>query len=310
MPTKLELLLTDLASGDETAKIKALQWLGHEMDPGDAGRVLNEIRRLTGDAAPAIRYYARLALDEIARRGGLAQDVPAREEQEILDLLGHEASEVRLRGVLSAYQIRTPGLFDALTRLLRAEADPWVRASLVKAVAGYRRRVSVPLLMKYLEDEDGRVRANTVEALAELENPVVMSKILELIDDPEHRVQSAVLTALGRGRPGDIRPKIESMLASEMVWLQASAVYVIQETMPDWALDVLEAFANAGIRDRRLRGRVANLIEVLVRRKISGEPPPKRNPVSLVDFDEDDDITTQPTDGGGRPRGGKLETDH
>jgi hypothetical protein len=44
-PTKLETLLSDLTAGDETAKIKALQWLGHEMDPGDGPRVLTEIRR-------------------------------------------------------------------------------------------------------------------------------------------------------------------------------------------------------------------------------------------------------------------------
>lgn len=307
LTTKLDALLGDLARGDETAKIKALQWLAHEMDPADAPRVVAQIRQLTVDASPAIRYHARLALDEIARRGGMPHEAPAKEEQEILDLLAHEAAEVRLRGVLSAYETRSSRLLDALTRLLRIEADPWVRASLVKAVAGYKRRISLPLLMKYLEDPDGRVRANTVEALAELENPVVTSKILELIDDPEHRVQSAVLTALGRGRPGDIRPKIESMLASDLVWLQASAVYVIQETMPDWALDVLLAFADKGIRDRRLRGRVANLIEVLARRRASGEPPPERKPLSVVEFEDDE--STLPTSGGSR-RDGKLRTDH
>lgn len=310
MATKLDQLLTDLEAGDELLQIKALQWLAHEMDIADAGGVIERIRRLTSDPSPAVRYYARLALDEIARRGGLAREVPAQEEDEILDLLAHEASEVRLRGVLSAYQTRTTRLFDALTDLLRREGDPWVRASLVKAVAGYRRKLSLPLLMKYLDDPDGRVRANTVEALAELENPVVMSRLAEMVVDPEHRVQSAVLTALGRGSTasGDIRPRIESMLVSEMIWLQASAVYVIQEVMPDWALEALEVFLERGVRDRRLRGRTANLIEVLRRRRASGNvaPPPRRGP-SI--HDDEGDPTTLPTSPGA-DRDKNARTDH
>ena len=299
MATKLAQLLDDLDAGDELAKIKALQWLGYEMDPGEAPAVLERIRRLTSDAAPAVRYYARLALDEIARRGGLAREVPAQAESEILELLGHDAPEVRLRGVLSAYETRTDRLFDTLSDLLRREADPWVRASLVKAVSGYKRRLSLPLLMKFLEDPDGRVRANTVEALAELDNPMVTARLAEMVDDPEHRVQSAVLTALAKGSTtDDIRPRLESMLSTEHIWLQASAVYVIQEVMPRWALDVLLAFAERGIRDRRLRGRVANLIEVLARRRQSGDddtPRPRREAPKLADEElTEHDIPTRP----------------
>ena len=298
MATKLHQLLTDLDSGDELLRVKALQWLAHEMDVHDAGSVLDKIRKLTSDASPAVRYYARLALDEIARRGGAASDVPAHEEDEILALLSHDASEVRLRGVLSAYQTRSPRLFDALTDLLRREEDPWVRASLVRAVAGYGRKISLPLLMRFLDDRDGRVRANTVEALADLENPVVTARLAEMVNDPEHRVQSAVLTALARGgtATGDIRPRIQAMLSSEMVWLQASAVYVIQETMPDWALETLLEFLERGVRDRRLRGRVGNLVEVLERRRASGNtaPPPRRGVSKFDDAPEEKDVTTNP----------------
>lgn len=307
--TKLDQLLSDLDEDDELRRIKALQWLAHEMSIADAGGVLDRIRKLTSDAAPAVRYYARLALDEIARRGGIARDVPAQAEDEILALLAHDASEVRLRGVLSAYQTRTTRLFDALTDLLRRESDPWVRASLVRALAGYRRKLSLPLLMKFLDDPDGRVRANTVEALAELDNPVVTSRLAEMVDDPEHRVQSAVLTALARGgsSAGDIRPRIESMLASEMVWLQASAVYVVQETMPDWALESLLTFLERGVRDRRLRGRVGNLVEVLERRRASGDTAPPRRVVSLADHDSDEStVSTSPgADRGDHARNGR-----
>lgn len=297
MTNKLSQLFLDLDSGDETRRIKALQWVAHEMDIEDAGGVLDRVRKLTSDAAPAVRYYARLALDEIARRGGAAREVPAQAEQEILELLAHDASEVRLRGVLSAYQTRTPKLFDALSDLLRREDDPWVRASLVRAVAGYQRKISLPLLMKFLSDPDGRVRANTVEALAELDNPVVAARLAEMVDDPEHRVQSAVLTALARGgsAAGDIRPRIESMLTSEMVWLQASAVYVIQEIMPDWGLETLLSFLERGVRDRRLRGRVANLVEVLERRRQSGDTSPPRRGLSVKDVDSPEgEIPTSP----------------
>lgn len=300
MASKLDQLLSDLSGEDELLKIKALQWLGYEMDPAEAPTVLERIRRLTSDAAPAVRYYARLALDEIARRGGIAPETPAQGENEILTLLAHEAPEVRLRGVLSAYHTRSTPLFEALSALLRREDDPWVRASLVKAVAGYRRKLSLPLLIKYLDDADGRVRANTVEALAELDNPVVTARLAEMIDDPEHRVQSAVLTALakGAGSEGDIRPRLESMLASDLVWLQASAVYVVQEVLPRWGLDVLLAFAERGIKDRRLRGRVANLIEVLARRRERGEEaaPPVRTAPSFADEPalDERDVPTRP----------------
>ena len=302
MATKLDQLLSDLSQDDELLRIKALQWLSHEMAPDDAAAVLDRIRRLTSDGSPAVRYYARLALDEIARRGGVARDVPAQEENEILSLLGHEASEVRLRGVLSAYNTRSSRLFDALSDLLRREDDAWVRASLVKAVAGYRRKLSLPLLMKFLEDPDGRVRSNAVEVLAELDNPVVTAKLAEMVDDPEHRVQSAVLTALGRTSDvGDIRPRIESMLTSDHVWLQASGVYVIQELMPGWALEALEVFLERGVKDRRLRGRVANLIEVL-RRRVPGEIEPERPRAPSIHDDAQDESTLPTSPGAGGPR--------
>ncbi|MBI4859561.1 MAG: HEAT repeat domain-containing protein [Candidatus Riflebacteria bacterium] len=271
MADSLDQLLVDLETGTEEKRIKALQWIGYQMDPADGARVSGVVRRLASDPSPAIRYHARLALDEIERRTGVTRPAPAQQESEILELLAHEAPEVRLRGVLSGYAIRSEPLFEKLTQLLRDERDPWVRASLVKAVASYRRKVSLPLLVKALEDPDGRVRANTVEALATLDNPVISSRIAEMVDDPEHRVQSAVLTALSRDGGGDIRPRIETMLASGRVWLQASAVYVLQELMPPWSQELLEGFLKRGIEDRRLRTRVVNIIEVLSRRE--SKPP-------------------------------------
>jgi hypothetical protein len=125
-----------------------------------------------------------------------------------------------------------------------------------------------------------------------MDNPVITSWIAEMVDDPEHRVQSAVLAALGRGMDGNIRPRIESMLASGRIWLQASAVYVLQETMPGWAYEVLERYYLRGVEDRRLRERVRNLLAVLARRTPGSTP---------VAFEEPElpDARDVPTQGGG-----------
>jgi len=289
---KIDEHLVRLTSGTEEERVKSLQWLTYDLDPAESHRVFGVIRNLTSDESPAIRYHARLALDEISRRSGVSSRPLPATEDEILLMLAHDDAEVRLRGALACYDsVRSSRLFETLTALLRTEQDAWVRASLVKAVAGYRRKVSLPLLVRCLRDPDGRVRANTVEALADLDNPVVVSMIADMIDDPEHRVQSAVLIALGKGSDGDIRPRIETMLASNRVWLQASAVYVIQEAMPVWALPVLEGFFEKNIEDRRLRERVGNLILVLRRRPngaasaTRGVNRPARSPLFEEDVD-------------------------
>jgi hypothetical protein len=313
MGRKLEDLIAQLEEAGEEKQIKALQWIAYEMDPADLARVLPLLRRLSGHSSPAVRFHARLALDEVERRSGVDRAPAPHDERELLAMLGDASAEVRLRGALSCYAVRSAGLFRALRDLLRREGDPWVRASLVKALAAYRRTVSLPLLMRHLSDPDGRVRANTVEALAELENPVVNSRIAEMIDDPEHRVQAAVLAALGREGKGNIRPRVESMLASGRVWLQSSAVYVLQQVMPPWGLEVLERFQEAGIGDRRLRGRVANLVEVIRRRDpgasasagAGARPPPAGDAAAEAITDkvgdevEDAGKDLERTDGGG-----------
>jgi hypothetical protein len=291
MDDRLHKLEQDLQAGAEEKQIKALEVIAYELAPQEAEPLVPTIRRLTSDPNPALRYYSRLALDQLGLRSGREAEPLVDGEAEIATLLTAPDSDLRLRGVLSAYRVQSPLLFQTLTDVLRHESDPWVRASLVKALARYRRPVSLPLLMKFLADDDGRVRANTVEALAELENPVVLSRLAEMIDDPEHRVQSAVLAALGRAGNGDIRPRIRSMLLSGQIWLQASAVYLIQTLSPDWGLELLEEAHSLGLADRRLRSRVENLIGVFLRRSAGQTLPP--DPPELPD--DGSEVTCPPT---------------
>lgn len=264
--------MVELTSDVEARQIAALQHLGTDLDPTQPGALLDAIRDLTSASSPALRYHARLALDEIGQRAGRRPQSLPTDPVEIQRLLTHEAPEVRLKGVLASYYVQGDSLFAELTSLVRTEKHPWVKASLVKALAQYRRNRSIPLLVGYLNDADGRVRANTVEALGVFDNPLVLARVAEMVDDPEHRVQSAVLTLLGRDAAGNIRPRIESMLGSGLVWLQASAVHVIQETSPPWALEVLDWILSRGIEDRRIRGRVNNLMTVLRRRSDASLP--------------------------------------
>lgn len=256
----------DIHQEDEASQIRALRQCAEHLNPQVNELLLDRIRHLTAHPSPNVRYHARIALDEIRARFPKTPAPLPDSLEAIKELLDSPNPDTRLKGVMAANRTRIPELFKTLIELLRRERDPWVKASLVKAVGTYQSNVSLPLLMKFLEDADGRVRANTVESLSGWQNAVVENRVAQMVDDPEHRVQAAVLTFLGRGGRS-IQDRIQEMLDSDLVWLQASAIYVIGTLQPPWAIEILSAHYKKGIRDRRLRARVLNWIGVLERRE-------------------------------------------
>lgn len=270
-----ELLELDEIPPDEDQLIQRIEGMVRDFDPARENAALyGELRALTAHDSPRVRYHARRILSDLQKLApALGPHVPTTREETEAQLSSNDP-DVRLGAVLGARKLVDPELLPPLLEKLRTERDSWVRASLVKAVADYRNRMVLPLLVKCLEDPDGRVRANTVEALAGWENPVVESRIAQMVDDPEHRVQAAVLTFLGRGGHS-IRERIEKMLASGYVWLQSTAVYVMGNLKPPWAVEILTEFQKKGIRDRRLRERVVNWIGVLGRTSTMGPDEPQ-----------------------------------
>lgn len=270
-----EILELGEVAPDEDALIQKIEGLVRDFDPArDTAPVYAELRQLTAHGSPRVRYHARGVLSDLQKLApALGPRIPTT-LAETIEQLSSNDPDLRLGAVLGARKLVVADLLPVLLEKLRVERDSWVRASLVKAVADHKNPMVLPLLVKCLEDPDGRVRANTVEALGSWENPVVESRIAQMVDDPEHRVQAAVLTFLGRGGHS-IRERIEKMLSSGYLWLQSTAVYVLGNLKPPWAVEILSEFQKKGIKDRRLRERVVNWIGVLERTDEMGPAEPQ-----------------------------------
>ncbi|MBI4864127.1 MAG: HEAT repeat domain-containing protein [Candidatus Riflebacteria bacterium] len=240
-------LVAGVDSEDEEKRKLCLTWLAQLGTP----EALPHLQRLGQDPSPSVRQVARQLAGELRERLELSKEQPWGVDPAAL--IGHPDPRARLAGAMICYKKQSPQLKTMLVDRLKVEDDPFVRASLVKALRHYPDPAVIELLADCLLDPDARVRSNTIEALMTYEHPALFKRISNLLHDPDNRVRGTVLVYLARRSPEKMRPLLESMLGGTESWARRTARFAFKalgwEVPPepevsDSARDVLQMFAS------------------------------------------------------------------
>lgn len=251
MDDRFRELLHDLDSGIEDVRRCSVVWLT-QLGGDD---VIPHLERMTADSSPSVRYFARVGLAELSARsspGGPSQSTTQAAAklrvEELPAALRHTDPRVRLLAAMRCYRKVPAELGPLLVARLREDPHNHVRASLVKAVAAQGNPANRDLLLGYLMDDDPRVRANTIEALAAFTHDAeVLSRVSVLVEDHDNRVRANALLFLKKADVATVREAVRRMLASGLVWMVNSAVYVLSNVDQPWGVEMLrELAANSG----------------------------------------------------------------
>jgi len=203
-------LLHDLASTDEATRRHALVVLGRHPVTADT---LAAVERMTdGEPSDELRYLARKYLDR-SRSG----PVP-----------GDDDRRAKIADVKATVAAGDRSSLPRLVERLQGERDPWVVATLVKAVGALGDRSHVRLLQEYLHHDDARVVANTIEALEAVGADVVLPLLSPLLAAEDNRVRANAITALIHHDEAAAVDVVERMARSDKRWMRDSALYSLR----------------------------------------------------------------------------------
>ncbi|MBI4866995.1 MAG: HEAT repeat domain-containing protein [Candidatus Wallbacteria bacterium] len=246
-----EKLALELGSPDEEARKEAVLAMTELADPTFIG----ELRKATADPSPAVRFFARRAVDKLARLEERPRDpvwLRALEQaagdaisvESWRALLADPDAETRLKNVMATLGVSDPAIVPLLWERLTVEGDVRVRASLVKAVARFRKREGFDLLAPLVSDPDPRVRANAIEALDELADERLKPLLEPFLDDADNRIRGNALKAMSRfDRPRALHGA-HQMAASSEIWMRATAIWLYRELGGEQARLALERMAS------------------------------------------------------------------
>lgn len=237
MSSRIEELVRDLASETEDVRKAAVVWLAQMRDPS----TLPHLAKLVEDPSPAVRYFARRAVEELKVRPAL-EKVPLSAEGILANLASPERGQ-RIAAAMACYALHDPQLLPHLLKALDGEKDLHVIATLVKAIGAQRDPQVIPRLVHLLHHTDARVRSNTVDATMLLDDADVLDAVSLLAADVSNRVRSSVALFLAHRDPARVQSMVREMIDTDLLWMKDSAVYVMHAVGAPWCLDYLEEMA-------------------------------------------------------------------
>lgn len=179
----------------------------------------------------------RAACYRRAQRGaqvdaGASPETPTSDREAMRARMMHPDPEVRYLARRAFHHARVepapqaPALAPDSIEQIFAEADPWLRARLVR---GLRRHgeAAVEPARRLLADPDERVRANAIEVLTELGHGLDGKLLQKLARGSDHRTRAAALVALARLTGADVRDAVWRMLGSSAARFRESGRYVV-----------------------------------------------------------------------------------
>ncbi|MFA5478410.1 MAG: HEAT repeat domain-containing protein [Candidatus Muiribacteriota bacterium] len=144
------------------------------------------------------------------------------------DYLHSDDYETVVKAIMHIMQNNLKDFLPQLVNMLKPEAHPFVRATLVKALCKLGGVNYLKIVVIYLKDEDNRVRANTIEALETLGHSAVFPYIMPMINDPDNRVKANALKAIKNLDREKMLSVIKNMMASKEDYYVISAMFVIE----------------------------------------------------------------------------------
>lgn len=148
----------------------------------------------------------------------------------ILEILDSPERDVRLEGVLLLRSIKVKKVKNRLVLLLEHDLDSYVRSAVVINIGLIGTQSDIPLISKYLDDDDHRVRANSVEALGMINDACIIDYIKPFLADPNNRVKANAVKLMYRFNKMElVYPALKNMINSDSNETYASALYLLRE---------------------------------------------------------------------------------
>lgn len=162
----------------------------------------------------------------------------------LLSLIHSPSRNIRLYAVQSLGLIGENKVLTPLLNLLNSEQDPFVVATLVKAIARVGGSQLIPIIARYLKDPDARTRANTIEALEIIGDPKIIKFLVPLLQDENNRVRANAIKVLSKFGKTNMFEKLQEMIQSDDASTRASAIYALTAIGGDQVLDILSLAKN------------------------------------------------------------------
>ena len=138
-------------------------------------------------ALPNNEQALRFVLENLGR-------LPSDFDQEpFLNLLKHEHPNIRLLAVKNLGKLKDVTLLDAISKIAEGEANTATRREAVSTIGRMRTPKSVPILIRFLKDDDPKVILQAIRGLINFKSlPEVQSAPTALANHPNELVQDAI----------------------------------------------------------------------------------------------------------------------
>jgi HEAT repeat protein len=171
-------------------------------------------------------------------------------------LLEHPATAVR-RWVLSRFETRRPpGAVRAVTRRLRVEKEPPVRAAAIRCLCRLDGAASADKLMEYLQDENAGIRRAAIIGLLEAGVPAAEERLTALARSTSAVERAWAAQAIGESALPRLHPLLRPLLDDDEVVVRRAAIVAAGRLR---APELWEALGRR-LEDERLGGAAARAL--------------------------------------------------
>jgi HEAT repeat protein len=218
---------------------------------GDGLKLLAQV--FNRDPDIQIRQSARKAYNALykyCQRTQAVQEQPRREaatsegysDEALIEMLSSGDPDQEVKCLMYCQKYQNQAVLNYLREHYSYFHDNKTKATLVKTIGMGQTPSDVPIIYKYLEDENARVRANAIEALEYINHPNTYMIFVQWLGDSDNRVKANCIKALQRLGKDSVNRILEDMLYSEYVAYKESALYVLSLYPSKPGLELLKGF--------------------------------------------------------------------
>jgi HEAT repeat protein len=136
-------------------------------------------------------------------------------------------TSTKLEAIRTAVEDQRHGALPVFRKRLGEETDPWIIASLLKAVGTLGDSQDIHLVQPFLKNDDLRIQANAIEALELIGDELSFSLVAPMLKSRDARIRANSIKCLVRFDPDEAIATLERLAFSEEVGERESAVYCL-----------------------------------------------------------------------------------
>lgn len=136
-------------------------------------------------------------------------------------------TSTKLDAIRKAVEDQRQGALPVFRQRITEETDPWIVASLLKAIGSLGDSQDIHLIQPYLKNDDLRIQANSIEALELIGDELSFSLVAPMLKSRDARIRANAIKCLVRFDPDEAIATLERLAFSDEVGDRESAVYCL-----------------------------------------------------------------------------------